>query len=198
MIWFSSDQHFYHTNVIRYCGRPFSSVEEMNEEMIKRWNEVVKKSDFVFHLGDFSLAARPVELFAPRLNGHKRLIPGNHDHCHPAHYGKREERGKRMREFYTNHGLSLSPDGLISKMTIASQEVILSHMPYRNIEYEEERYPKFRPIDDGKFLLHGHVHEKWTINKKMINVGCDVWNFYPVSLEQIEELIKHELQNENK
>jgi calcineurin-like phosphoesterase family protein len=190
-VWFSSDQHFYHKNVIRYCGRPFSSVEDMNEEIIKRWNSVVRPSDFVFCLGDFSLAVRPVELFTKRLNGHKVLIPGNHDHCHPAHYRTRVERGARMREFYNQQGFAkvsgLEGDGFLR---IAKQDVRLCHMPYRNIDYEDERYPQYRPVDDGKWLLHGHVHEAWTLNKKMINVGVDVWNFYPVHRDTIEDLIR--------
>ena len=65
MIFFTSDHHFYHSNIIKYCQRPFHSVEEMNEEMIRRWNSVVGVDDTVYYLGDFSLAKRPVELFAP-------------------------------------------------------------------------------------------------------------------------------------
>ena len=81
MIFFTSDHHFYHTNIIKYCNRPFQSVEEMNEEMVKRWNSVVNPGDTVYYLGDFSLAKRPVEVFVPRLNGEKHFIMGNHDVC---------------------------------------------------------------------------------------------------------------------
>jgi calcineurin-like phosphoesterase family protein len=191
-VWFTSDQHFYHTNVIRYSGRPFKTVEEMNEEIIKRWNSVVKRGDFVFCLGDFSLALRPVELFTRRLNGHKILTPGNHDHVHPAHYKKRLERRDRLLKQYNEWGWAkINPwdgDGLL---TIADQKVRMTHMPYRDINYEEQRYRQYRFEDDGKWLLHGHVHEQWTINKKMINVGVDVWNFYPVSLDSIKQIIKN-------
>ena len=55
MIFFTSDHHFYHTNIIKYCQRPFQSVEEMNEVMVERWNAVVGKNDTVYYLGDLEL-----------------------------------------------------------------------------------------------------------------------------------------------
>ena len=51
--WYSSDSHFHHRRIIEYCSRPFPSVEEMNQVMIERWNEVVKPDDIVYHCGDF-------------------------------------------------------------------------------------------------------------------------------------------------
>lgn len=72
----------------RYCSRPFATVEDMNDEMVKRWNSVVRPDDIVYYLGDFSLAKRPVEYFAPLLHGEKHLIMGNHDPCHPLHKKK--------------------------------------------------------------------------------------------------------------
>lgn len=195
MLFFTADHHFYHANIIRYCKRPFQSVEEMNDEMFKRWNEFVSPSDTVYYLGDFSLARRPVELFLPRLNGEKHLIMGNHDLCHPLH----KKRAERYVEVYMSLGFkSLTLDASIE---IAGRNVYLNHMPYQNaehIEYENlettkgatPRYNQFRPIDDGRVLLHGHVHEKWKINKNMINVGVDVWNFYPVPVTEIEQMIK--------
>lgn len=83
MIFFTSDHHFCHANIIKYCKRPFESVDQMNEEMVRRWNEVVGDEDTVYYLGDFSLAKQAVELFARRLNGEKHFIMGNHDACHP-------------------------------------------------------------------------------------------------------------------
>lgn len=75
MDYFTSDTHFSHTNIIKYCNRPFKSVEEMDEVLIANWNSVVKKTDQVFHLGDFGYNYK----IAQRLNGHKHLIWGNHD-----------------------------------------------------------------------------------------------------------------------
>ena len=80
-IFFTSDTHFNHANVIKYCGRPFGSAEEMNREMIERWNAVVGPEDTVYHLGDFVLG-KFVEapMFLRQLNGARKiLIRGNHD-----------------------------------------------------------------------------------------------------------------------
>ena len=78
-IYFTSDTHFGHASILNFCKRPFKDVDEMNEELIKRWNEVISKEDTVFHLGDFAFGG--VEIWnktLPRLNGHIVLILGNH------------------------------------------------------------------------------------------------------------------------
>lgn len=77
-IYITADQHFFHGNIIRYCNRPFRNYREMNEFMIRRWNEIVKKDDIVIHLGDFAFKNK-VNLIRPRLNGTIILIRGNHD-----------------------------------------------------------------------------------------------------------------------
>jgi calcineurin-like phosphoesterase family protein len=78
--WFTSDTHFGHRNILVYerAGRPFDSIEAMNETLIERWNNVVKPNDVVYHLGDFCLNKSSLEI-AARLNGKKILVLGNHD-----------------------------------------------------------------------------------------------------------------------
>jgi len=77
-IFFTSDTHFGHKNILKYCNRPFVNVEEMDEVMIERWNGRIGKNDSVYHLGDFSFSSNPKTYFE-RLNGKKILIIGNHD-----------------------------------------------------------------------------------------------------------------------
>lgn len=80
MKYFTSDLHFGHKNIIKYEDRPFSSVEEMDEFLIYKWNSKVGKNDEVYILGDFGFVSgtRANELL-DRLNGKKFLIKGNHD-----------------------------------------------------------------------------------------------------------------------
>lgn len=76
--FFTSDTHFGHANIIRFCNRPFRNVEEMNEALIENWNLVVSEDDTVFHLGDFAFGGSNVwKSIIPRLNGHINLIIGN-------------------------------------------------------------------------------------------------------------------------
>lgn len=85
-IWVTSDNHFFHKNIIKYCNRPFNSVEDMNEYMIKRWNKKVRKRDIVLHLGDFAFKHQDREV-RRRLNGTIILIMGNHDYKSMKHNG---------------------------------------------------------------------------------------------------------------
>ena len=78
--WVISDSHFCHKNIIKYCNRPFETVEQMNLYLIEQWNKTVSESDEVLCLGDFCLAgARRVEEIGQALKGRKMLILGNHD-----------------------------------------------------------------------------------------------------------------------
>lgn len=77
MEFFTADTHFNHKNIIQYCNRPFSSVEEMNETMIENWNRVVREEDVVYHLGDFGFGN--YKSILKRLNGKIFLVIGSHD-----------------------------------------------------------------------------------------------------------------------
>ena len=78
--WFTSDEHHWHANIIRYSKRPFSSIVEMTEELVRRHNAVVKAEDPVWHLGDFSMDERHVKVILPRLNGRHNLVGVLHAH----------------------------------------------------------------------------------------------------------------------
>lgn len=188
MRFFTSDHHFYHRNIISFCKRPYKTVEEMNEDMIIKWNSVVDREDTLYHLGDFSMAARPVELYTSRLNGHLKLIPGNHDFCHSVHKKSRvKETQNKWIEFYEHCGWEVLPEQYA--IEIARQKVVLCHLPYAGDHTEDVRYPEHRPKDEGGWLLHGHVHTSWKTRGKQINVGVDQWNMFPVSEAEIARIV---------
>ncbi|MBS1954472.1 MAG: metallophosphoesterase family protein [Cyanobacteria bacterium SZAS-4] len=174
--WFTSDHHFGHAKIIVYCDRPYDSVEEMNEELVDSWNEVVKSDDTVYYLGDFSLKTSAMEQYAPRLNGRKILIAGNHDGCHPSNHNGKLGQLSLYKKYFAEVHEELEWNGLL-----------LHHIPYH--DDVDHRYPEYRPIDNGLILLHGHVHQRWTTNGRQINVGVDVWDYVPVHEEQILALV---------
>lgn len=77
MIWLIADTHFFHENIIKYCGRPFNNVFEMNDKLIENWNKKVKNGDIIIHLGDFG--KKNISEIRQRLNGIIILLRGNHD-----------------------------------------------------------------------------------------------------------------------
>lgn len=78
-IWFTSDLHFGHANILKFCNRPWETTDEMNADLIKNWNSVVKPDDLVFDLGDFAFASNSKwKDLLSQLNGHHYLILGNH------------------------------------------------------------------------------------------------------------------------
>jgi calcineurin-like phosphoesterase family protein len=193
-IWFTSDNHFGHINVLRYCGRPFWSSEQCDEEMIKRWNEVVKPGDTVYHLGDVALSINHVKRVLPRLNGNKVLVVGNHDLVHPIHKNKKGKKSiESMTKEYLDAGFSrILPSGDIHIFAVKEgfRQFRLSHFPTKNCydPYHNDKHDKWKPEDTGILNLCGHVHQSWLIKGNNVNVGVDVWNFRPVSMEQLLEL----------
>lgn len=173
MIYFTSDLHFGHTNIIRFDNRPFTTVEEMDLELIRRWNKKVKSDDVVYLLGDVSWYKedRTCEILN-QLNGIKHLVKGNHD--------KIGSNFKRC--FYSiNNYLEIKIDGV---------DVVLCHYPITF--FNKHHY--------GSIMLYGHVHnshewnfvenikrqlEELDIKCNMWNVGCMLWNYEPVTLEEI-------------
>ena len=176
MIYFTSDLHFGHKNILRFDNRPFTTIEEMDSELIKRWNNKVNKNDTVYILGDLSWynADKTLEILN-QLNGRLRLVKGNHDNfLHNSDCKKRFESIKDYEE-----------------ITLGDIKLVLSHYPIHMYNYQ------FR----GGIMLYGHVHttksyyktiefmnelNKEDIKCEMYNVGCMLWNYEPVSLDEIK------------
>jgi len=183
--WFTADLHFGHANIIRYCARPFADVEEMNCALIERWNEVVVDGDDVWVLGDVAMGQIAETLpLVGELRGRKLLLTGNHDRCWDGH-GRRAE---GWEERYLEAGFFEIHHGRI-EVDVGASTAVACHFPYRGDSHDHDRYVEQRPVDRGRWLLHGHVHERWRQHGRMINVGTDGWGYRPVSEAQIGQLI---------
>jgi calcineurin-like phosphoesterase family protein len=164
MIYFTADHHDDHDEIIQMCNRPFYSRKHMRKEMIKRHNEKVTESDTVYFIGDvsFSRDKEPIRRFIEKLNGIKHLILGNHDSLKPFDY---VELG-----FTTVH--------TALEISTFLGDFVLVHDP------------AISQIDRDRMFLCGHIHDLFIKQKNCINIGVDVWDFYPVSLQQIKELME--------
>lgn len=162
MIWFTSDLHLGHARIIELCQRPFSSVEEMDEAIIARWNERIAPTDIVWCLGDFAFGTAHATAALARLKGRKMLITGNHDH-------RDVRRGPGWEEVLPYHLL-------IGQLN----EFVLFHYPIE--EWHNQRR--------GAIHLHGHQHNKKPVTaRRRVDVGVDANDFRPWSIDEIEALV---------
>jgi len=186
-VWFTADLHLGHSNIIKYCGRPFGDVATMNDELIGRWNDTVADTDTVWVLGDVALGPIDQTLaLVDRLAGHKLLLAGNHDRCWVGHGRTAQAWTAR----YAAAGFEEIYQGEVPvRVDGTAVEVTACHFPYRGDSHDDDRYPAHRPIDRGGWLLHGHVHDRWRQRGRMINVGVDAWEYHPVSSQRIASLI---------
>lgn len=159
-IFVISDTHFNHTNIIKYCNRPFETVEEMNKTIVDNWNSVVSDNDYVYCLGDFCLGGKEIiKDFCSQLKGHKILVKGNHDHGTNTTY---KEAG-----FEQVYG-----ENLIVRFDHLDKTIHFSH--HRKAE-EETHY----------LNLYGHVHDKPSDDETHKCVCVELWNYTPVLLDEL-------------
>jgi calcineurin-like phosphoesterase family protein len=175
--WFTSDLHFGHANIIRYCARPYADVDEMDRDLVARWNDTVAPDDEVWVLGDVAMGRLDESLrLISRLAGTKLLVPGNHDRCWPGRGESAAGWAARYREAGFTEVLPEQVD-----LTVAARPAHACHFPYHGDSHDEARFEGHRPVDDGLLLLHGHVHTRWRVEGRQVNVGCDVWGYRPVA-----------------
>jgi len=166
-IFLTSDLHFSHANIIRYCDRPFKDTDEMDETLIENWNAIVNDGDMVYNLGDLSMqrgkGEKVISYYSKilsRLNGRHVLIMGNHDHMKPFQY--------------VEAGIESVHTSLIvtSVKGNVSQEVLMAHDPAIATAMPEDM-----------IMFCGHVHDtfrKLNTPKRILNVGVDIWGYKPV------------------
>ena len=180
--WFTSDWHLGHRNIIQYSDRPFRDVDHMNEELIARHNAMVKPNDLVIDVGDFSMNERIVESAIKRLHGRRTLVCGDHDCCFRKHRGAHQ-----WAKQYVRWGFAEVVQTW--EVTMGDQKVRVEHLPYVGDDRHQERYKEYRPVDDGRWLLHGHIHNLWKQRDRMINVGVDVWDYRPVHFDELATIV---------
>ena len=159
--WFISDLHLNHANIIKYCNRPFSCVDEMNAEIIARWNKLINSKDTVYVVGDVFLGrADKAQHLVQSLNGNKILIKGNHD---------------KNKDTMIWSGFSQVHNQLTVNF-LDGRRVLLNHKPLEN--FDSSRWD---------LLIHGHTHEGPRVNGKFVNVCVDIWDFYPIEEKDIPQ-----------
>ena len=165
-VFFTADPHFFHSNIIKYCNRPFKTVEEMNEKIISNYNNIVKDSDTVYFLGDiiFLKNINQIQIFLKRLKGKKILIYGSHD--------------KILREYHNHIAHIFDQQHELLDTIINGQKITMCHYPMTS--WHCSHY--------GSWQLFGHHHNRLPEdpNKLQCDVGVDAWNFTPVSFDQIK------------
>lgn len=194
--YFTADPHFGHARLLELSaarGAAFGSVEEMDERLIANWNATVTADDTVWVLGDYDMHGKDRSLgYLSRLAGTKILVSGNHDACWA---GVRD--GWKNRERYLAAGFAAVLDFGSVKLPATGthpegRRVLVSHFPYVGDSQAEDRYRQFRLRDEGRPLLHGHVHESFRERRSergtwCVNVGVDLWDYHPVSEHTLAE-----------
>ena len=183
-VWFTSDLHFWHKNICKYCDRPYDSVEEMNEAIIANWNSVVEEDDTVFVLGDLGFCGiEKLRVLLPRLKGNIIVIQGNHDSDKVVH--------KLYEEDLIKDYFKLLEITIINDEECPNQQLTLCHFPMIDW-YNKEK---------GAWMIHGHQHqlpETPSCSPKHYDVGLDKNGMTPISFEQLKiNITKQYLNNAN-
>lgn len=183
-LWFTSDLHFGHRNVIKFCNRPYKDEKEMGPKLIENWNNVVSDNDIVFVLGDtfWFNDSRSIKKILGQLKGRQiYILPGNHD------------------DFSSYHRVN-------DPRIILCQDIVALWVKSDDWKKEYEMWLSHYPLttwphrDNGSLQLFGHIHSQpgkttgfdqdLNLHPKQFDVGCDYWNWTPVNFEVIRNLIQ--------
>ena len=180
-VFFTSDDHFQHKNIIKYCSRPFHTVRDMDSALVKNWNSIVGKNDLVIHAGDFCFGSKLSWAYLlDVLNGRKYLAAGNHD---------KNITPDKFIDVQHRFNLRIKGDDEIKD----GQRITVDHYPMLSW-YQSHR---------GAWQLFGHVHgglsnkglDATKLTPNQMDVGVDVHNFTPISYEEVKTIItKQNLQ----
>jgi calcineurin-like phosphoesterase family protein len=167
----TSDCHFSHANISRYCNRPFDSVHDMNEHLTEIWNKTVKKNDRIAILGDLTMNPKKVPEFLLKLNGRKIYIPGNHD--------KKAEKYIRRWEEENNKKLVEEYSPLLTR-NVGGHIIVMCHYAMRVWDRSHH----------NSIQLFGHSHSGLLPIGRQLDVGVDnakklLGEYRPFSLQEI-------------
>ena len=183
-IYLTSDLHFGHRNVIKFCNRPFTDEKDMLQGLIKNWNEKVKQNDFIFSLGDFSwwTGRHEVKKLVNVLRGRKYFVPGNH--CKEGMYELVDDP-----DFHECSDVVVlyvrGQEGDPRFKDVKVYEIILSHYPL--MCYSHSDYA-------NAYQFFGHIHSQSGTQLtefgkvlpvkegKQMDVGTDRWGYTPIDL----------------
>ena len=184
-MFFTSDTHFSHENIIKYCKRPFANITENDEEIIRRWNEKVPEDGIVFHLGDVAFGdPERVDNILERLNGTIYLVIGNHD----------------WRRVVNNHKWRFEMMTQQINMKIGKRHIILNHYPMLAFSGAWRG-------EDATYQLFGHVHtspytDEGIDQQRMkylftsqYDVGVDNNNFTPINWKEVDQIINNQMMS---
>lgn len=164
--YFTSDYHLGHANVIRFDGRPFKDVWEMDEAIIENHNSVVNEDDDFYFLGDFCFNNRASE-YMSRLNGNKFFVKGNHDR-------------RDMIKLYQKYGTYL---GELAEVVVAGQKIILCHYSMR----------VWNKSHHGAWHLYGHSHHSLPDDPHSLSFDVGIngkgYDYKPLSFAQVGKIM---------
>lgn len=180
--FFIGDTHFGHKNIVKWdesrAFRPFDSIEEHDEELVYRWNQVVRKNDLVWHLGDFAFGSKHIQI-ASHLNGRKKLVLGNHDHYPTEEY---------LKYFDKVYGaVSLPGDILLTHVPVHEDQLkrwkvnIHGHTHHHRVR--GTYHPDYHP--DTRVKVHNDPRYQC--------VSCEQINLTPITAEALVERYNQEV-----
>ena len=173
MIWFTADTHFRHENIIRYCKRPFSSLDEMDETLLDNINANVRPDDTLYHLGDFSMRGRDAETIRSRIRCKNLvLVVGNHD--------PRRGDGTAKPQFAELFSAVYTLARIKVEIDRRSQLIVLCHYGMR--VWDRSHY--------GAWHLYGHSHGTLPPIPGAMDVGVDCHDFRPIDIHEVAAKVK--------
>lgn len=165
-IWIWGDNHFNHTNIIKYADRPFKSVEDMNWRMINHHNDLVSEDDLVIFLGDLTLVSskyeKPKEIMDKLKKTKRILVMGNHD--------------RKSYSYYMKSGFDFVTHKFV--WDYMGKKILFVHDPNDISKYEFMEYD---------IIIHGHMHEKKKRHHKFINLSVEHTGYKPVDIKRVVE-----------